>query len=140
MLTVMIQYKIFFSNGDFILFTSQEENPFPFNLDYSWRIAIAITTSIVLFLGIFFRVLIFGYLSQPEAKVRPINNLIWIDQLNGLFSAVNISGRIVTLFLPFPLSDLTGGSFCKWSSLPGKSSFYKSVYKSVLQVSFTSQF
>ena len=119
----MIEENVFFSNQEFILFSRKVESPFPFNLEYSWRVAIAIVSTIVLLLGIFFRALIIRYLLEPEAKLRPINKLIWIDQLNGVFSALNILGRIVAFFLPFPLRDLAGDSLCRWCPFPGKNNF-----------------
>ena len=65
------------------------------------------------------RILIIQYMRQPDTKMGPINLLIWMDQLNGFFSAVNILGRIVALALPFPMRDLVGDWFCRWTPLPG---------------------
>ena len=97
-----------------------ESPPFPFNLDYSWRLVISMIMVLILLSGIFLRVIIIGYLVAPSTKIGPINLLIWVDQLNGIFLAFNIVGRIFAFVLPFPLTVLTGDDFCQWSPLPGK--------------------
>jgi hypothetical protein len=76
--------------------------------------------SFILVSGIFLRKIIISYLLAPDTNTGPINLLIWVDQVNGLFLALNIIGRIIAFVLPFPLSVLTGDTFCKWSPLPGK--------------------
>ena len=96
-----------------------EDPPFPFNLDYSWRLCISVAMSFILVSGIFLRKIIISYLLAPDTNTGPINLLIWMDQVNGLFLALNILGRIVAFILPFPLSVLTGDLLCKWSPLPG---------------------
>ena len=93
--------------------------PFPFNLSYSTRIFISILMALVLVGGLHYRMLIFRYLVQPSTNKGPINLLIWIDQLNGLFLAINTIGRIIAFMLPFPMSQLTWETFCRWTPLPG---------------------
>ena len=93
--------------------------PFPFNLSYSTRIFISILMALVLVGGLHYRMLIFRYLVQPSTNKGPINLLIWIDQLNGLFLAITSIGRIIAFMLPFSMSQLTGETFCRWTPLPG---------------------
>ena len=38
----------------------------------------------------------------------PIDHLIWMDQLNGIFLALVIVTRLVAISIPFPLSKITG--------------------------------
>jgi hypothetical protein len=109
---------------DFTFVPVRESPAFPFNLDYSWRLCISVAMSFILVSGIFLRKIIISYLLAPDTNTGPINLLIWVDQVNGLFLALNILGRIVGFVLPFPLSVFTGDRFCKWSPLPGKNDLY----------------
>jgi len=93
--------------------------PFPFNLPYHYRVTIAIMMAINFAAGAYLRLIIMKYLRESGTKMGPINLLIWMDQLNGIFLALNIAGRIVAFLIPFPLSLLTGDKFCTWSPLPG---------------------
>lgn len=103
----------------FIFKSNDSLPPFPFNLSYTTRIYISLSMALVLASGLHYRMLIFRFLVLPGTNKGPINTLIWIDQLNGLFLVVNTVGRIIALILPFPMSRLTGESFCGWSPLPG---------------------
>ncbi len=66
--------------------------PFPFNLDYYWRIIIIIIMTSFLLYGIRLRLLIYGYLKEPDTKMGAINLLIWIDQV---FRQVFISNKLI---------------------------------------------
>ena len=94
--------------------------PFPFRLPYSNHILIAALMTLTLFSGSYFRMVIIKYLLETSTKIGPINLLVWMDQTNGVFLAVNIVGRIAAFLVPFPLSKITGDAFCRWSPLPGE--------------------
>ena len=53
-------------------------------------------------------------------KVGLINYLIWIDQLNGFFSFVSISAKIVAFIFPFSIEQLFGSTFCLWIDFSGE--------------------
>ena len=65
------------------------------------------------------RWVIFSYLRAPDTKMGPINNLIWIDQVNGIFLGIALFGKIIFILTPMPFSELLGSDFCDWSDLPG---------------------
>jgi hypothetical protein len=113
----MTHFFLYFLNNSstvekFNFIPVSEDPPFPFNLDYSWRLCISAAMSFILVSGIFLRKIIISYLLAPDTNTGPINLLIWVDQVNGLFLALNILGRIIAFVLPFPLSVLTGDTFC----------------------------
>ena len=94
--------------------------PFPFNLSYELRLMISSGMALNFVAGSYLRIKIGWFLLEPSSKMGPINLLIWIDQFNGIFLAINILGRIISFALPFPLSHVTGDTFCVWSPLPGQ--------------------
>ena len=92
--------------------------PFPLYLHFGWRIFIILTQFLTLIFGIKLRAIIFSYLRCPESKMGPINSLIWMDQITGIFLAVGIVLRMSAVNSPFPLSHVFGTGFCKWIGLP----------------------
>ena len=104
----------------FVLIFSGSPLPFPFSLTYPYRILIAVLMILILLCGSYFRMVIIKYLCKPKNKLGPINLLIWVDQTNGVFLAVNTLGRIMAFIAPFPLSKITGDKFCPWTPLPGE--------------------
>jgi hypothetical protein len=58
-------------------------------------------------------------LFRVGAKFKPIDYLILIDQMNGLFQSFSILFAIVALNVSAPLSDIFGETFCQWIDLPG---------------------
>ena len=105
----------------FHLIGSHGSLPFPFHLSYNFRLLISAAMALNFVGGTYLRVNIGRFLLEQSNKMGPINLLIWIDQFNGLFLAVNILGRVVSFALPFPMSHITGDTFCTWSPLPGLS-------------------
>jgi hypothetical protein len=92
--------------------------PFPLNLSIPARLSISFFFIIELILGIYLRKTIFDYLKSPETKLGPINYLIWLDQVNGLFLGVAISLRLIAMCTPTPLADIIGPVGCEWLGLP----------------------
>ncbi len=92
--------------------------PFPLNLHFGWRIMITLTQLLTLIFGIKLRAIIFSYLLCPESKMGPIDSLIWMDQMTGVFLAVGIILRMCAINSPVPLSQIFGTNFCKWIGLP----------------------
>ena len=103
-----------------IMLINESQPPFPFNHIYSTSILIAILITLTLISGTYFRMFIIRYLLEPSTKLGPINFLIWVDQINGIFLAVSALGDVAAFVSPFPLSKITGDKFCRWSPLPGK--------------------
>ena len=87
----------------FIPFTGFDALPFPLYLPPSVRIVISLVLLIVLAYGSKYRYIIFSYLRAPELKMGPINYLIWIDQVNGVFLGFTILYKAIAINLPFPL-------------------------------------
>ena len=56
---------------------------------------------------------------SPETKLGPINYLIVMDQINGLFLAVSIVMRITFIASPMPMSSVAGHYFCNVANLAG---------------------
>ena len=73
---------------------------------------------IVLSLGLYLRLKILSYFYLPETKPLPINFLLWLDQINGLFFSAILSLTIAALVLPFPIRDFLGDEFCVWVRIP----------------------
>ena len=99
-----------------------ESRPFPMNLGSLLKSLISMTLLLVLFFGLKLRLKIFKYLASDEAKMKPINVLICIDQLNGLLQGISIIFKVVAFNLETPLSNVLGATFCEWVDLPA--SFY----------------
>jgi hypothetical protein len=117
---------VFFDENNAIIqfypFEDKMSLPFPLNYHYGWTIFITVTFTLTLVFGIKLRAIIFAYLLSPESKLGPINILIWMDQINGLFLAVGIILRMIAINSPVPLSTIFGDEFCKWIGTP--SCFY----------------
>jgi hypothetical protein len=96
-----------------------ESLPFPLNHHPGWKIGITVMQLTTFIFGLKLRATIFAYLLCPESKLGPINVLIWVDQVNGIFLAMGIALRMMAINLPFPLSHVFGNDFCKWIGLPG---------------------
>ena len=94
------------------------ELPFPLNLDFWLRLLIAVILMVVFFKALGYRAVIFQYLAAEDSK-KPINLLIFMDQLNGSLLGVGLVVRLVTLLYPYPLARVLGSDFCYWVSLPG---------------------
>ena len=95
-----------------------ETRPFPSNLNCPLKSAISLTFVVVLFLGLKLRWKIFMYLASDEARMKPINVLICIDQLNGLLQGISTIFKVVAFNLETPLSNSLGSTFCEWVDLP----------------------
>ena len=80
------------------------------------------TLLLVLFFGLKLRLKIFKYLASNEARMKPINVLICLDQLNGLLQGISIIYKVVAFNLEIPLSNVLGATFCEWVDLTA--SFY----------------
>lgn len=92
--------------------------PFPLDLGFSSRLLIAIILTAVFLRGLGYRSGIFRFLAAEDSK-KPINQLIILDQLNGMLLSVGLLIRIIALLYPYPLESLLGPDFCFWASLPG---------------------
>lgn len=92
--------------------------PFPLYYPYGWSVFISAILFLTLVFGLKLRAIIFAYLLSPESKLGPINTLIWMDQINGLFLAGGIILRMLAINSPVPLSQLFGAEFCKWIGTP----------------------
>ena len=95
-----------------------DQLPFPLYLEFSFRLPIAITLTAVFLQGLCYRSVIFQYLAAEDSK-KPINQLIILDQLNGILLSAGLLMRIIALLYPYPLSSVLGHDFCTWTSLPG---------------------
>ena len=107
---------------EFKFFEEKDRLPFPLNLSLPLKILITLCLCANQIFGTYFRAIIFAYLKAPETKLGPINKLIWIDQVNGIFFGISTTFVIALLVLPFNLNDMFGHSLCDWLILPG--SFY----------------
>ena len=105
-----------------VLFYPLEDHqsvPFPLNHHPSWKVGITVMQILTFIFGLKLRVIIFSYLLCPESKLGPINVLIWMDQINGIFLAIGTALRMMAVNSPVPLSNIFGNEFCKWIGLPG---------------------
>jgi hypothetical protein len=73
--------------------------PFPIFLPFGWKLFMSVSLLLTLFFGIKLRLIIFKYLAAPATNLGPINNLIFMDQLNGLLLAPVIVVHIGRCFL-----------------------------------------
>ena len=118
---IQINKSTFFDNDiiHYIPFEMNNSLPFPLYLPAFARVMISACLAIALVLGTNYRMMIFKYLQAPETKIGPINYLIWIDQLNGIFLGVSMAIKIILIIIPVPLNEVVGNSFCNWIDLPG---------------------
>ena len=100
-------------------FSHQNGLPFPLYLPSEIKHIICILLVLTLCYGIKFRCIIFSFLRAASTKMGPINYLIWIDQINGIFLGFNILAKIFSIAAPVPLAEILGSNFCEWIDLPG---------------------
>ena len=102
------------SDGHISFETLPEEQglPFPLFLHPAWRAFLGISLLVTLVFGAKLRLKIISYIKSPETKLGPINYLIVLDQINGLFLAGSIVMRITFLISPEPMSKVVGDYFC----------------------------
>lgn len=84
------------------------ELPFPLNLSSTSKHLLSLVMILALLFGLKLRSQIFSYLRAPETKYGPMDHMIWIDQVNGLFLALVLLWRIVIVNLSMPLSQIMG--------------------------------
>lgn len=121
-LLIMTSMSFYDANNVTIQLHSLEDNqsvPFPLNHPPGWKITITLMQLLTFIIGIKLRVIILSFLLCPESKLGPINVLIWMDQINGLFLAIGTALRMMAINSPVPLSEIFGNQFCKWIGLPG---------------------
>jgi hypothetical protein len=119
---MMNQVLIFAYKNDIIEFqpfSYQDGLPFPLYLPSEIKYGICLMLLLTLHFGIKYRAIIFSYLLAPSTKTSPINYLIWIDQINGIFLGLNILAKILSIAAPVPLEEVFGSNFCEWIDLPG---------------------
>jgi hypothetical protein len=113
---IFLNPKLNHSNeNNIITFSPLPDNlglPFPLYLNIYWRYLLAALFLIALLQGSRLRKLIIVFIFSPETKVGPINCLILMDQINGLFLAVAIVMRITYIISPMPMSTVLGDKFC----------------------------
>ena len=102
----------------FTTYTGIEGLPFPLYLPFEAKLFISFLLLLTLFLGVKFKLVIFGYLISPDS-FGPINALIRFDQLNSFCLGIVIMFKIVAINYANPLSRVFGNTFCEWMSLPG---------------------
>ena len=103
------------TNNDIINFTllnDQDGLPFPLNLAIHWKLLVAASLLTILIQGARLRKVIISFINSPEARLGPINYLIWIDQLNGILLAFVIIMRIVFILSPISGNILLGPFAC----------------------------
>lgn len=114
----------------FFPFREHESLPFPLYHSDSVKTFISIVLTITLALGLKFRITIISYLLAPDTKMGPINYLIWLDQINGLFLGLVILFRIITINISRPLRLILSPTMCEWSDLPGVNCQFRQTYTS----------
>jgi hypothetical protein len=103
----------------FLPLSDSDGLPFPLNLYFHWRIILAFLFLVVLLKGAKLRLTIVSFIKSPETKLGPINYLILMDQINGLFLALNIIFRIGFVLSPEPMSKLLGIELCYLANFSG---------------------
>ena len=103
----------------FTPFSGLDSLPFPLYLSPPIKVVFSLVLLIVLAYGSKYRYIIFSYLRAPETKMGPINYLIWLDQVNGVFLGITLFYKAIVINLPFPLSDIIGATLCEWIDLFG---------------------
>ena len=118
----MDQVLIFTNNKETIQFqpfSYKDGLPFPLNLPLAIKYVICLLQVLTLCYGIILRATIFSFLRAPSTKMGPINYLIWVDQINGIFLGLNIVTKILAIAIPFPLAEVFGSTFCEWIDFLG---------------------
>ena len=94
--------------------------PFPLYLSTAWKTTLTICLVFILTVGLWFKSILIHYLHKSSrSKIKPINYLIWIDQLNSLVLSINLIFGIAVFNLDYPVRDLFGEDFCQWMKVPG---------------------
>ena len=105
---------------DILSFHFANDMLFPLSIAYHWRLVCALYYLIIICAGIVFRSVILRYLTDQDTKSTPINWLIWLQQLNGLFAGTfNLSVVFTVLILESSLKSLLGDQVCHWLPLSG---------------------
>ena len=110
------------TSQEIILFSpliDSEGLPFPLYLPPILKILLSISLLVALVQGTRLRAIIIAYIISPETKLGPINYLIWVDEMNGVFLGVSIAIRIIFILCPYPVNDLLGSDFCKFAEFIG---------------------
>ena len=112
--------KSFEKQAGVLFFHFVEDLPFPLSMPYHLRLAFGIYLTLILIGGLVCRKMIMEYLRAPETKSKPINSLIWIDQICGLvFGTSAIIFAAAALILPVSIRSLMNEQFCNWLPLTG---------------------
>jgi hypothetical protein len=99
--------------------SDQDGLPFPLYLHLAWKVILAISLLFTLIEGTKLRMIIIAYIKSPETKLGPINYLIWVDEINGIFLGMNILFRIIFILSPEPVNILFGSQFCDFADFIG---------------------
>ena len=116
-------------------FSDFDSLPFPLYLPSHWKYVLTILQVIALAVGLRLRLIIFKFLKSPESN-GPLNRLIWMDQINGLFLGIVLIVKVVAFNCTVALSQLIGDPFCQFFDFVG--SFH--VAGSVVWTCFTAFF
>jgi hypothetical protein len=100
-------------------FIDSEGLPFPLYLHPILKILLSMSLLLALVQGTRLRAIIIAYIISPETKLGPINYLIWVDEMNGVFLGVSIAIRIIFILCPYPVNNLLGSGFCKFVEFIG---------------------
>lgn len=98
---------------------SSESLPFPLNGSILTKIVVTAYLLINFLIGCSLRSKIFAFTKTQKVKDNPINVFIRLDQINGIYMALNIIYTISVIYLEFPLSTLIGIEGCNWMDLLG---------------------
>jgi len=110
------------SNENCLLFVPLDDVtglPFPLNSNLVLKLLMVSSYVFTLVAGTRIRFQIISFVKCPESNVGPINQLIWLDQIFGLFASVILVARIVFLLSPVPIGSFLDGQVCDWINLTG---------------------
>ncbi len=121
--TMESDLALFISNNktDLIFFkplSDFEGLPYPLYLACQWKNLITILQVAALASGLKLHWIIFKCLKSPESN-GPLNRLIWMDQINGLFLGAVLAIKIFAMNSPNSLNELLGEEFCQFFDLMG---------------------
>ena len=108
----------FLDLSSFNPFDQHKGLPFPLYLNCGFKMLISAFLLLTFYHGIKHRMIIFGYLKTVDTY-RPMNTLIWFDQINGLLLGFGILFKIFAILSPIPLSNVFGADFCPLIAFPG---------------------
>jgi hypothetical protein len=127
-------------NFNFSSVQNYDDLPFYINLSPFWKTVTVVSLLITLIEGARLRAIIILYIKSPETKLGPINYLICLEQLNGLFLALLIFMRIIFILSPIPISQILGSTICHLTEFIGVlvlgGNFYWSCCIAVFRVLF----